>query len=162
MLDRRPAVFVAGLLLALAPAGLGLTGCGSGSADAKAGTGTAAAGGGKDAGGLGNAGEGPDDAVPADTLKLTGKDVQVVAMDNTFRAADIEVKAGTKVTWTNRGRNDHDVLPTRGDAWGSPKAGMAPGTTYSTTFDRPGVYHYYCSIHGTTAQGMVGTVVVTK
>jgi plastocyanin len=161
MVPRRPAVLVAALILALVPAGLGLAGCGGGSkgGGATAGDNAAAT---SDDGGLGNAGEGPDDSIPADTVKLSGKDVQVVALDNTFRAADIEVKAGTKVTWTNRGRNDHDVLPTRGHAWGSTKAGMPPGATYTTTFDRPGVYHYYCSIHGTTARGMVGTVVVTK
>jgi plastocyanin len=157
MLPRRPALLATGLVLALAPAGLGLAGCGgdggNGGSGAKATSGD---------GGLGNAGEGPSDDIPADTVKLTGKDVRVVALDNTFRAADIEVKAGTTVTWTNRGRNDHDVLPTRGHSWGTAKAGFTPGATYSTTFDRPGVYHYYCSIHGTTAHGMVGTVVVTK
>jgi plastocyanin len=157
MVPRRLARLVAGLTLVLAPAGLALAGCAGGSG----GTGDSGAKTG-DNGGLGNAGEGPDDAIPADTIKLAGKDVRVLAMDNTFRAPDIEVKAGTKVTWTNRGRNDHDVLPTRGHAWGSAKAAMTPGASYSETFDRPGVYHYYCSIHGTTAQGMVGTVVVTK
>lgn len=159
MVPRRPAVLVAGLVLALVPAGLGLAGCGGGSGDGGSKADKAATGG---DGGLGNAGEGPSDDIPADTVKLAGKDVQVVALDNTFRAADIEVTAGTKVTWTNRGRNDHDILPTRGHAWGTAKAGFAPGATYTTTFDRPGVYHYYCSIHGTTAHGMVGTVVVTR
>ena len=32
--------------------------------------------------------------------------------------------------------------------------------TYEHTFSEPGVYHYYCSIHGTTTAGMVGSVTV--
>jgi plastocyanin len=98
--------------------------------------------------------------VPDDVVVVDGPSAQVIALDNTFRVADIQVKPGTTVTWTNRGRNDHDVLPAEGDAWGVGADGFTPGGVYTATFDRPGVYHYYCSIHGTAASGMVGTVVV--
>jgi plastocyanin len=158
MRRRRRTLLAACLALALAPAGLGLAGCGGdgGAASAK----SAGTDGGSD--GLASQGEGPDDKVPADVVKMDGSDVAVIAIDNLFRAPDIQVRPGTKVTWTNKGRNDHDVLPVRGSAWGTDKAGFAPGDTYATTFDRPGVYHYYCSIHGTTTTGMVGTVVVAN
>jgi plastocyanin len=117
-----------------------------------------AACGGDDAGGL--ASEGDDPAVPEDVVVVEGTSAEVTALDNTFRAADIEVQPGTTVTWENKGRNDHDVLPVEGDAWGVEVEGFGPGDAYSTTFDEPGVYRYYCSIHGTTDEGMVGTVVV--
>ncbi len=113
-----------------------------------------------EASGLASPGDSTPADVPDDVVVVDGADAQVIALDNTFRAADIQVKPGTTVTWTNRGRNGHDVLPAEGDAWGVGADGFAPGGVYSTTFDHPGVYHYYCSIHGTAASGMVGTVVV--
>jgi plastocyanin len=113
-----------------------------------------------EASGLTSAGDEAQADVPDDVVVVDGPSAQVTALDNTFRVPDIQVKPGTTVTWTNKGRNDHDVRPAEGDAWGVGADGFMPGGVYSTTFDRPGVYHYYCSIHGTAASGMVGTVVV--
>ncbi|HZM38720.1 MAG TPA: plastocyanin/azurin family copper-binding protein [Acidimicrobiales bacterium] len=123
----------------------------------------AACGGGNgDSGGLTSGGPADDNGDGlADVVVMDGSEVQVSALDNTFRVADIQVKPGTKVVWENKGRNDHDVLPVSGDAWGVQPDGFAPGDVYSTTFDEPGVYRYYCSIHGTTDEGMVGAVVVS-
>lgn len=135
----RLAALFAGLLFAAA--------CGGGSGD----------GGGLTSGGPADSNDdGLDDVVVMD-----GSEVQVSALDNTFRVANIQVKPGTKIVWENKGRNDHDVLPVSGDAWGVQPEEFAPGDVYSTTFDEPGVYRYYCSIHGTTDEGMVGAVVVS-
>ena len=123
----------------------------------------AACGGGNgDGGGLtsGATADANDDGL-ADVVVMDGSEVQVSALDNTFRVANIQVKPGTKIVWENKGRNDHDVLPVSGDTWGVQPDGFAPGDVYSTTFDEPGVYRYYCSIHGTTEEGMVGAVVVS-
>jgi plastocyanin len=123
----------------------------------------AACGGGNgDGGGLtsGGTADANDDGL-ADVVVMDGSEVQVSALDNTFRVANIQVKPGTKIVWENKGRNDHDVLPVSGDTWGVQPDGFAPGDVYSTTFDQPGVYRYYCSIHGTTEEGMVGAVVVS-
>src|SRR5688572_6254219 len=98
--------------------------------------------------------------VPDDVVVLEGSEVEVQALDNTFRPRNVQVQPGTKVTWTNVGRNDHDVLPAEGDDWGVEVEGFHPGDVYSQTFDEPGVYHYYCSIHGTPTAGMIGAVVV--
>jgi plastocyanin len=87
-------------------------------------------------------------------------DVAVAAIDNNFKAENITVTAGSKVTWTNSGRNDHNVKPVDGGDFGVDTAGFKPGATYTATFATPGTYHYFCSIHGTTARGMVGTVQV--
>jgi plastocyanin len=143
-MHRRTAVTLAGLVLAAA----GLAACGGDDG-----------GGGGGASGLGS-GEGGGSGVPDDLVVVDGTEVTVTALDNSFRAAGIEVRPGTTVTWENKGRNDHDVLPVEGGGWGVEVEGFAPGATYSHTFDEPGVHRYYCSIHGTTDEGMVGTVVV--
>ena len=87
---------------------------------------------------------------------------KVDAIDNTFRPESIEVPAGTEVEWTNVGRSSHDVLPVDEDDWGAPAGSFEPDDVYRHRFVEPGTYAYYCSLHGTTTQGMVGTVVVTK
>ncbi len=90
-----------------------------------------------------------------------GEVVQVRSLDNTFRAADIEVVAGTEVWWTNNGRNDHNVLPVDPEQpWGVDTEDFAPGDEYRRVFDTPGTYLYFCSIHGTETVGMVGSVSV--
>ena len=127
--------------------------------------GGAAACGGDDDGGDGGLASGDGDGevptgVPDDVVVLDGSEVDVQALDNTFRAQNVQVRPGTTVTWTNVGRNEHDVLPVEGDAWGVEVDGFQPGDVYSHTFGDPGVYHYYCSIHGTTTAGMIGAVVV--
>lgn len=98
--------------------------------------------------------------VPDDVVVLEGTEVEVQAIDNSFRPQNIQVEPGTTVTWSNDGRNEHDVLPTEGDDWGVEVEDFEPGATYEHTFDDPGVYDYYCSLHGTKTAGMIGTVVV--
>lgn len=102
---------------------------------------------------------GDDDEAAVELVE--GVEVAVSAIDNTFRPETIEVAAGTEVVWTNDGRNDHNVLPVEGDDWGVEVDGFAPGDEYRHRFTEPGTYPYYCSLHGTTTKGMVGTVVVT-
>jgi plastocyanin len=127
--------------------------------------------GGSDEGGDGDGGAlsgseggdaGDDGATAEDPVVLEGDEVGVTSLDNVFRAPVIQVRPGTTVTWSNRGRNQHDVLPVEGDAWGVDLGDFEPGDTYSHTFDAAGTYDYYCSIHGTTTTGMVGTVIVAE
>jgi plastocyanin len=149
---RRLAVTVLALLLTA----VFVAGCGSGGGDGGADGGLLSSGNGDD-----GAGDSADDAEPPDDLVvMDGTDVRVSSLDNTFRVENIQVVPGATVTWTNDGRNEHDVLPVEGDAWGVEVEGFQPGASYEHTFTEPGVYHYYCSIHGTTTAGMVGTVVV--
>jgi plastocyanin len=109
------------------------------------------------------AGDGGSDApVPDDVVVIDADPAEVTALDNSFRPENIEVPAGTEVVWTNKGRNEHNVLHVEGDDWGVEVDDFQPGAVYSHTFDEPGVYRYYCSIHGTTDAGMIGTVVVTN
>jgi plastocyanin len=100
---------------------------------------------------------GDDDPV---TL-VEGVEEPVDVLDNTYRPDRLEVAAGTEVAWHNGGRNDHNVLPVEGDEWGVDADAFAPGDDYRHRFTEPGTYAYYCSLHGTTTKGMVGTIVVT-
>jgi plastocyanin len=92
----------------------------------------------------------------------TGVVVRVIAIDNNFRPQAATANAGDTVEFTNKGKNDHNVLPQSGREWGVPTEGFRPKDVYSYLFSEPGVYAYYCSIHGTNDAGMVGTITVTK
>jgi plastocyanin len=79
-----------------------------------------------------------------------------VTIDNfSFNQATLTVKAGTRVTWTNRDDIPHTVV----DA-SDPKAMKSPpldtGEHFEHTFERAGTYRYFCSLH----PHMQGTIVV--
>ncbi len=79
----------------------------------------------------------------------------VNAYDNYFEPKTINVQPGTTVRFVNRGRHAHTV--TAGDdRWDS--GNIAPGASYTVTFQRPGAYEYYCRHH--TDDRMRGTVTV--
>ncbi|MEO6652732.1 MAG: plastocyanin/azurin family copper-binding protein [Ilumatobacteraceae bacterium] len=99
-------------------------------------------------------------ATTAVEVMPTGVVVPVVALDNIFRPDAVVVQVGDEVTWENRGQNDHNVLAVVGDDWGVQVDDFVPGASYSHVFTVPGEYAFYCSIHGTTTFGMVGTVMV--
>jgi plastocyanin len=113
-----------------------------------------------DGGGLSTSG-GSDGSIPGDVVVIDTDPAEVTALDNSFRPENVEVAAGTEVVWTNKGRNEHNILHVDGDDWGVEVDDFQPGAVYSHTFDRAGVYRYYCSIHGTTDAGMIGTIVVS-
>ncbi|MFN8016610.1 MAG: cupredoxin domain-containing protein [Acidimicrobiales bacterium] len=90
------------------------------------------------------------------TDETASKEVKVEARDNIFVDQYVEVKAGTTVTFTNAGRNRHDVIPAEKGAF--PEIAVTdfePGDTGTITLDEPGDYVYYCSLHGTPSKGMV-------
>lgn len=108
---------------------------------------------------------GEADASPGDVEQPAegagAEEAYVRAQDNTFVEETISVQAGTTVMWENMGRQDHDVLPADGcDDWGVDVDGFAPGESYQHTFEEPGSYRYYCSLHGTEEAGMIGEVIV--
>ena len=79
-----------------------------------------------------------------------------VSIDNfTFSPAEITVAAGTKITWTNNDDIPHTVVDADDPkAWKSPP--LDTGEAWARVFDKPGTYHYFCSLHS----HMQGTVVV--
>jgi amicyanin len=73
-----------------------------------------------------------------------------------FDSANIAVKVGTKVTWTNQDPTAHTVTGVNRLA-GLASPVLNHGQTYSFTFNRVGVYRYHCTIH----PAMEGIVRVT-
>ena len=122
--------------------GLGLTACGDD-------------GGSTSRGGTDAAGDAPEGEL------LEGDAVEILANDNSFDPETARVAAGTEVTFVNNGRNDHNVIPEDEDAeWRIEAEDFEPGEEATFTFDEPGTYRYYCSIHGTVDAGMPGVLVV--
>jgi plastocyanin len=102
---------------------------------------------------------GGDDA--PDATLLEGDSVEIQAVDNSFQPEAARVAAGTEVTFVNAGRNSHNVIPEDEDAeWRVDEDAFQPGDSASYTFDEPGTYKFFCSIHGTIDAGMPGVLVV--
>lgn len=59
-----------------------------------------------------------------------------------FRDAEIEIRTGDTVVWTNRDEKDHTVT---GDGFDS--GNLDEGETFTFTFDAPGDYPYICAYH---------------
>jgi plastocyanin len=88
----------------------------------------------------------PSAALAADSTKVVVKDFM-------FSPTNFTVSAGSTVTWTNLDDEPHTVL----SATGLFKSGaMDTNESFSFKFDKPGTYHFTCSIH----PRMVGTIVV--
>ena len=106
-----------------------------------------------------------------------GGNVVNMPAEHVFEPETITVKVGDEVTWKNGSSEQHTVtadqgsIPSGADYFASGDAPseeaanddltgglIGPGDEYSTTFDAPGTYHYYCILH--RADGMKGTVVV--
>ena len=68
-----------------------------------------------------------------------------VKIDNySFMPGDLTVAAGTTVTWVNHDDVPHTVRTTDGAI--KSKA-LDTDDKFSMTFDKPGTYEYFCSIH---------------
>jgi len=77
-----------------------------------------------------------------------------VKIDNfTFGPAELTVRAGTTITWTNRDDIPHTVVST--DKVFKSKV-LDTDEQFSSTFSTPGTFTYFCSIH----PKMTGKVVV--
>ena len=70
-----------------------------------------------------------------------------------FVPDELDVAAGTTVTWTN---TDVEAHTSTSDASGWNSGVIAPGRDFSFAFSTAGTFTYHCAIH----PGMIGTVVV--
>lgn len=94
------------------------------------------------------------ESTPAEKAQATNS---VTIQDMAFSPANITVKAGTTVTWTNSDSDAHTV--TESDSKTGPNSGtLENGKSYTFTYDTPGTYQYHCTIH----PSMMGTVTVTE
>ena len=127
----------------------GLVACGSGEPAPQTSPTTTAA----------KAAEGPD--LLAVTFEdATGQEaVAIQARDNSYLPEYVEIDAGTTVTFTNKGRNQHNVYPTVEGSFATIDTDdFEPGESAEVTFTEPGDYPYYCTLHGTKRKGMVGAI----
>ncbi len=81
--------------------------------------------------------------------------VTVEIRDMKYAPETLVIPTGTKVTWINRDDAPHTVTD-RGRKFAS--AALDTGDSYSYTFESPGEFTYFCTIH----QFMVGKVVVRR
>jgi plastocyanin len=99
-------------------------------------------------------------AAPGVALLASGiaarADEPSVVIDNfTFTPATLTVKAGTRVTWKNEDDIPHTVVSDETPPLFRSKA-LDTDDSYSTVFDKPGTYRYFCGLH----PHMQGTIVV--
>lgn len=71
-----------------------------------------------------------------------------------LRPQRIEVSVGTKVTWTNKDKDDHTVTADNGAF----DKLLSKGQSFSFVFNKKGTFRYVDRLHG--QPGLVGTVVV--
>jgi plastocyanin len=108
----------------------------------------------------------------AQVVDLRGKaedpdypEIEVAVKDNEFIEPAIRIDPGVTVEWVNEGRSPHDIHPFDERAFGDDEFGVdeadfQPGDVYEYQFDTPGVYRYFCHLHGSETVGMVGLIVV--
>ena len=73
-----------------------------------------------------------------------------------FTPPQISIKKGASVTWTNNDTVAHTVTDDLTDVGGPASSNIAPGATYTFTFEKSGSFQYHCTYH----TSMRGTIVV--
>lgn len=88
---------------------------------------------------------------------LAGDVVEVGIEGYQYRPAEVSIKAGDSVRWTNREkRTSHSIVfPAEG---GLESERMFPGESWRRQFDKPGRYPYHCGPH----PEMEGVVLVAE
>jgi plastocyanin len=89
----------------------------------------------------------------AESPASPGAATVVLARDFMFAPVSLTVRAGSTVTWTNRDEEPHTVVS---DTGLFRSGAMDTNESFSYRFDKPGTYHYLCSIH----PKMAGTIIV--
>lgn len=79
--------------------------------------------------------------------------VIVEVIDNDFEPNHLTIRAGAEVVWEFKGRAAHDVTESGG---GFESGTRGRGDEYILSFDEPGTYYYYCTLH----HAMQGTLIV--
>jgi plastocyanin len=77
----------------------------------------------------------------------------VMAKEFMFAPLSLSVTVGSTVTWTNQDDEPHTVVS---DTGAFRSGAIDTNESFSFRFDKPGTYHYACSIH----PRMVGTIIV--
>ena len=121
---------------------------------------TLAACGGDDDDEGGGSGGGTATTEQTDTGESAGGDMEGMAEVDipaiSFEPAELTVKAGTTVMWTNSDDLPHTVTKEGGPGPQFDSGNLGPGDTFEQTFDEPGTIEYVCTIH----PGQAGSVTV--
>jgi plastocyanin len=92
---------------------------------------------------------------PRSTATVTGTAAAVTIKNYAFAPQSLKVKAGTRVTWTNRDSTAHTATADQG----APDTGtINSGQSRTITFNRPGTFPYHCAFHAF----MTGTITVVR
>jgi plastocyanin len=84
-------------------------------------------------------------AVPTSSPTASAEGAASVTIQGfAFSPAEITVRAGDTVTWTNRDAVTHTVTQ-EGMGWNS--GDVRGGQSYSKTFDTVGIFDYFCLYH---------------
>lgn len=86
----------------------------------------------------------PYDGTSGDNTANATESKAVKITNDAFQPADLNVKVGTTVKWTNDDKNPHTVTSDKGD-WGSQE--LAHGQTFTATFTKAGTFEYHCKLH---------------
>lgn len=78
---------------------------------------------------------------------------QILIKDFMFTPMSLKIKAGSTVTWANKDDEPHTVVS---DAGMFRSSALDTGDSFTYKFDKPGTYHFVCSIH----PRMVGSIIV--
>jgi plastocyanin len=74
-------------------------------------------------------------------------DDAAVTIDNfSFTPATLTIKAGTRVVWSNHDDMVHSVVSAASPPLFKSKA-LDTDDSFSSVFDKPGTYGYYCGLH---------------
>ena len=92
---------------------------------------------------------------------VAGEFAQVALSNNQFDPDEVTIDAGGSVAfvWTAAAAQ-HNIVPVAPATIPSSATVRNGPFTYEETFNTPGNYDYFCSVHGTATTGMRGRVVV--
>ena len=88
---------------------------------------------------------------PTPSVQPTNKTSTITISNFSFNPAQLTIKVGTTVTWTNDDQPPHQI---KSDSFNS--GILNTGDSFSYKFNQPGTYSYSCAIH----PSMTGTIIV--
>lgn len=90
-----------------------------------------------------------------DPVVTEAQSAEVRVVDRDYEPRDLTAPVGATITWVWDGDEAHNVIEDRG-AFESPL--LRNDDEWSMTFDTPGTYYYYCSLHHV----MMGTLRIVE
>jgi len=84
---------------------------------------------------------------------------RALLQDFAFQPENLTVVAGTTVVWVNQDGAPHNVTFVDGSVSSD---NFRQGEAFEITFEEPGVYPVFCTLHGNPSSGMIGVVTVVE